>query len=230
MRRTRLFLHKEFNPGRWTSEAGGQRIPSAFQRWSCFDRIINAESITSQKKAARKGKRMFKPFSEIVGNSVPFSRQNSQNNFFHETQVSNPTAVFKIQHSNPMQSKDKLNLILLCWGKKIGKYYTLCLLQFNHHITLGQRTLLRENQPVRDMQKSWIWVDVFRAVFAGISWCDEGQHRRQDCMRSHVTQEALTEGPQVICADLGLNFACLVCRNLLMSPVYFIPTFNDQTA
>lgn len=84
------------------------------------------------------------------------------------------------------------------------------------------------------MQKSWIWADVFRAVFAGMSWCDEGQHKSQDCMRSHVTQEALTEGPQVICAGLGLNFAHIICRNLLMSQIYFIfyfiPMFNYQTS
>lgn len=42
-------------------------------------------------------------------------------------------------------------------------------------------------------------------------------------MRSHVTPEALTEGPQVICAGLGLNFARIICRNLLMSPVFLFP-------
>lgn len=113
----------------------GRGSPVLFRGDHCFDCIINAESITSQKEATWKGKRMFKPFSEIVGNSVLVSRQNSQNNFFHETQVSNPTAVFKIKHSNPMQSKDKLNLILFCWGKKDRKilHSLLFAIQSSHY-------------------------------------------------------------------------------------------------
>lgn len=208
----------------------GRGSPVLFRGDHCFDWIINAESITSQKKAAWKGKRMLKPFSEIVGNSVLFSRQNSQNNFFHETQVSNPTAVFKIKHSNPMRSKDKLNLILFCRGKKDRKilHSLLFAIQSSHYF--------RAEDSVE-----WIPASSWQVEVLNLRWCVSGsvcwhflvwwgQHRSQDCMRSDVTQEALTERPQVICAGLGLNFARIVCRNLVMSPVYFIPMFNYQTS
>lgn len=59
-----------------------------------FDFIINTENIASHKKVIGSGRRMFRPISEAVRNSVLFSSQNLLNKFLNEIQVSNSNSNF----------------------------------------------------------------------------------------------------------------------------------------
>lgn len=77
-----------------------------------FDFITgSAEDVILHKYVVQNGRRVFRAISDMVGNSVLTSSQDSCTEFMR-LEPAAPTEIFKTRHSNTTQSKDMLMLYL----------------------------------------------------------------------------------------------------------------------